>query len=92
MSQNVRIVTKEPYKEEEFESFIQLIEEDKFDTWELVAETLGIHKNTIQNWKKHPRAREALSKGLQNAVRQMETVGKRDWRMWREKIRFKLFC
>lgn len=70
----------------EFKAFIAVLEGGEFDTWELLADTLGVHPNTIQEWKQLPEAKRAIAKGLQNAVKQMETVGKKDWRMWREKI------
>lgn len=73
-------------KEDDFEAFIKIIEDKNFETWVMVAEALGVHYNTIKKWKKHPLARKAIAEGITNAVRQMETVGKRDWRMWREKI------
>lgn len=84
MSQNGRNGTN-LYKSEEFEEFLRIIDQGQVDTWELVAETLGVNKNTIQNWKRHPLARQALAKGLQDAIKKMEEVGRRDWRMWREK-------
>ena len=75
----------ELYKSDEFDTFITLIKEGQYDTWELVADTLGVHKNTIQLWKKHPKAQKALADGLQHAIAKMEQTGQRDWRMWREK-------
>ena len=86
MSQNVKNVdSKELYKSEEFEQFLQILNEGQWDTWELVAETLGVHSNTIQKWKKHPKAQKALAQGLQDSIKKMEDTGRRDWRMWREK-------
>lgn len=83
---NVKNVPSEPYKEGEFEAFLKLLNKGQFDTWEMVAESLGVHPNTIKSWKKHPLAKKAIADGIQSATEKMESVGRRDWRMWREKI------
>jgi hypothetical protein len=76
-------VTKEP----EFLAFLNLVEEQKIpDTWELVAQAIGVHPNTIKMWRKTPEFQKALAQGIKNAIENMESSGRRDWRMWREKI------
>ncbi|HHT9145258.1 MAG TPA: hypothetical protein ACFYD4_06185 [Candidatus Wunengus sp. YC61] len=80
---------KDVQKEEEFEAFIKLIEDgsvNAMEHWVSIADSLGVHRNTINEWKKSPRARKAISEGIKRALNGMENVGKRDWRMWREKV------
>ena len=73
-------------KDAEFEAFITAIGEGELpETWELMAEALGVHRNTITRWKQQPQFQAALAKGIRRATEQMEAVGKRDWRMWRER-------
>lgn len=82
-SRNVTSVIKEP----EFQAFLDMVESDKVpETWELVATAIGVHQNTITNWRKTPEFQKALAKGIHNAMDRMERAGGRDWRMWREKI------
>lgn len=74
-------------KKPEFEEFLKLIEENTIpDTWEMVAKALGVHQNTITQWRKTPEFQKALASGIKNAVNSMERAGRSDWRMWREKI------
>jgi hypothetical protein len=83
MSQNVPDV----HKQIEFSSFLRLIEQESVpDSWELIAEAIGVHRNTITKWKKTPEFQKALAVGIKNAIANMENSGRRDWRMWREKI------
>lgn len=83
MSDNEVFVRKEP----EFKEFLKMVGEEKIpDTWELVAEAIGVHPHTIINWRKTPEFQEALARGIQNAMVRMEKAGNSDWRMWREKI------
>lgn len=83
MSQNVPDV----HKQIEFSSFLKLIEQESIpDSWELIADAIKVHRNTITNWKKTPEFQKALAIGIKNAISNMENSGRRDWRMWREKI------
>lgn len=77
----------EPYKEEEFESFLALIEEGNIKSWTVLADALGVSRETINQWKNHSLAKQAYIKGLAHALEKMEESGKRDWRMWREKAK-----
>ena len=74
------------YKELEFNAFIKLIEKGHIQHWQQIAEVLGVDKNTVSAWKKLPEAREALVKGVSNALDNMEKVGSKDWRMWQTKL------
>lgn len=81
-------ISENPYKSLEFEKFIKILEDqDQVAHWVEVAEALGVDKDTITNWKKHPRAIEARQRGIANALSGMETVGKKDWRMYIEKLK-----
>lgn len=74
-------------KQVEFSEFLKLIEEQSVpDSWELIADAIGVHRNTITAWKKTPEFQKALARGIKNAIANMESSGRRDWRMWREKI------
>lgn len=74
-------------KVEEFEAFLKILELRKIESWESVAEALGVHRNTIEKWRQHPLAQKARAKGIENALEQMEASGQEDWKMWREKLR-----
>lgn len=80
-------VTPNIRKKEEFEAFIGILEGNSIAHWKDIAEAIGIDKDTITEWKKHPRAREARIKGIQYALTQMELAGKNDWRMWETKLK-----
>ena len=82
---NVSNVT--PYKQEKFEQFKKLIKDGKVENWLMIAEALGIHFNTVYKWKEHPDAQQAIVNGITHAIDQMEKAGKRDWRMWHEKLK-----
>src|SRR3990167_49114 len=72
-------------KRKEFEAFLGIIKNGQASHWVDIARTLGVSKDTITDWKKLPEAKQAISDGITHAVEQMQTVGKRDWRMWESK-------
>ena len=83
-------------KDEEFEEFIKILEGDKDSTeggipvvahWVEIAEALGVDKDTITRWKKHPRAVEARKKGIREALYKMQYAGSKDWKMWESKLK-----
>ena len=73
-------------KIDEFEAFIRLLKEGTLTHWVDIASVLGVDKDTITEWKKHPLAKQALVNGISHAIGEMERSGKNDWRMWREKL------
>lgn len=83
----VQIIESSVRKKQEFEAFLKIIEKEQVDTWEMVAKALGVRPATITAWKELPEAREAISRGIANALSQMQKVGARDWKMWREKLK-----
>lgn len=74
-------------KVEEFETFLDFIKKGKIEHWQNIAEAIGIHRNTIARWREHPKAREAIIEGIRHSLEEMERVGNRDWKMWREKLK-----
>ena len=74
-------------KIEEFEAFIKFLEEGSDAHWVEIAEAIGVDKDTITEWKKQPRAVEARTQGINNAIKEMQNVGRRDWRMWESKLK-----
>lgn len=81
------VAPKNPTKAVEFEEFIKIIDSDVSAHWEDVAKAIGIDSNTVSAWKKHPRAQEAIRKGIERALKCMEQAGARDWRMWEAKLK-----
>ena len=77
---------KKPYKAEKFEAFIKEIKKGSISHWVQIAEALGIEKGTIVVWKQTPEAQKAIKDGINHALLQMQKVGKRDWKMWKEKL------
>jgi len=75
------------YKDKEFAAFIQSIQAGQVSHWQDIARAIGVDENTITRWKKLPEAQEAIQKGIDNAIEQMQLSGKRDWRMWESKLK-----
>ena len=79
-------ISLNPYKEEEYLSFIKTVENGEIpEHWELLADALGVTRRTIATWKKMPEFKKAIQKGIDRSLREMERVGKKDWKMWRER-------
>ena len=84
-SQNLTKFT--PYKAEEYKRFIELVGTGQIpEHWEILAETLGVTRQTIAEWKKMPEFKEAINRGIDEALTQMKIVGRKDWKMWRERF------
>jgi Fe-S cluster biosynthesis and repair protein YggX len=74
-------------KDAEYQRFIAMVEGNKIPgTWEMLAEALGVHRNTITQWRKLPEFQQAKIKGVEHALKMMEVSGEKDWKMWREKV------
>jgi len=82
------IVTK-VIKDTEFKHFIKIVGgEGKLpEHWQLLAQALGIHQNTITRWMKMPEFEEARVKGINRRLKAMEESGKDDWRQWEASLR-----
>ncbi len=44
------------YKTEQFEMFLKTLKQDSYAHWKEIAEVIGVDRDTISAWKKHPRA------------------------------------
>jgi hypothetical protein len=75
------------YKREEYAAFIKLINGGRAAHWYVIANAIGIDKNTVTAWKKLPEARKAIINGIDHALDHMEQAGKNDWRMWESKLK-----
>jgi len=64
-NQNIR-------KKEEFRAFIKLIESGVVCHWVAIAEVLGVNKDTVSEWKKTPKARLAIARGIARTTKKME--------------------
>jgi hypothetical protein len=48
---------------------------------------LGVDRDTIAKWKKHPLAQKAIRDGIEKAFEGMQKAGGNDWRMWESKLK-----
>ena len=81
------VLELDPYKQMEFEKFLEILEGSPINNWSIVATVLGVDRETILRWRRHPRARSILIAALQETITKMEESGEADWRMWREKAK-----
>jgi len=75
------------YKEKEFKKFLMAIEEGQQPFWKEIADAIGVDQDTITAWKELPEAKEAIRRGIQNTLREMEGAGRKDWRMWEARLK-----
>jgi hypothetical protein len=80
-------IPSNPYKEAEFLAFIELIKGSATCHWVQIAKVLGVDKDTINVWKKHPLARKAIKDGIESALDGMLEAGKGDWRMHESRLK-----
>jgi len=86
-TEKVPNVPKSPYNDVEFEVFLKEIGNANIKNWSIMAQGLGVHRKTIQRWKNHPLAKEAISTAIAENLAEMTSKGKDDWRMNREKLK-----
>lgn len=77
----------DPYKEQEFDAFLKEIGNANLPNWSILAEAIGVSRDTIWRWKQHPLAKQALGAALEENLRKMSEVGGSDWKMYREKLK-----
>jgi len=77
----------EPYKTEEFEKFLDMLRGEAVYHWQQIADSLGVHRDTITAWKNHKSARKAIRDGIEKSLDGMTKAGKDDWRMWESKLK-----
>lgn len=75
------------YKENEFDKFLKELEEGSQPFWANIAEAIGVDQETIARWKELPEAQIAMKRGIQNTLREMEGAGRKDWRMWEQRLK-----
>lgn len=75
------------YKKREFNAFIRTIKAGQIAHWKQMAEAVGVDRETIREWSELPEAQEAIKQGIDYALSQMEMAGRKDWRMWNEKVK-----
>lgn len=81
-------IPKKPNKRAEFEEFIEILKrKGQAAHWIEIAEALGVGKETIIAWKKHPEAIKARREGIAKTLAEMQKVGAKDWRMHVEKLK-----
>lgn len=75
-------------KKAEFDLFLDIIEDGETAAhWAEIAQALGVTEMTILNWRNHPKAKKVRIAGIRHALRQMVAAGRKDWRMWHEKLK-----
>ena len=74
-------------KKEAFEAFIDILRGNAIAHWVQIADAVGVDKDTITEWKKHPLAQKAIRDGIETALEGMARAGKSDWRMWESKLK-----
>ncbi len=84
---NVTNVTTDPYLDVEFEVFLKEIGNANLPNWTILAEALGITRQTISRWRQHPMAKQAINAAIEENLREMSIAGKGDWKMHREKLK-----
>lgn len=74
-------------KKTEFNEFLKIIGSKHVAHWVDIAKALNVDNDTITKWKSTPEAQKAISQGIEDAIEQMQTVGRKDWRMWESKLK-----
>lgn len=70
-----------PYKDMQFEAFIQIIGEGNLPNWTIIAQVFGVDRSTITRWKNTPAARQAIKNAIAYHLSKMTTLGSEDWKM-----------
>lgn len=78
---------KGPWKKDQFREFLQTIKHGKVEHWIDIAKAIDVDQDTITHWKTLPEAQDAITTGIAYTIDQMETSGKKDWRMWENKLK-----
>lgn len=73
--------------EDKFREFIKSLKEDGVRHWVELATAANVSEATISRWKQLPEARKHLDLAVINTIENMETAGKKDWRMWSDKLK-----
>lgn len=76
-----------PYKDIEFDVFLKEIGNANLPNWTVLAEAIGVDRDTIARWRQHPNAKAAISSAIEENMRKMTEAGVGDWKMYREKLK-----
>lgn len=76
-----------PQDDDKFREFIKTLKEEQVRHWIEVATAIGVSEATVSRWKRLPEARKHLELAIINTIENMESAGKKDWRMWAEKLK-----
>ncbi len=88
MKKDVDQIEVEPYKKEQYEDFIQILEEGvPITSWKNIYEGYGIDDKTLNEWRKTRRAQVAMKKNIREASEKMRVAGVDDWRMWEKHLK-----
>lgn len=77
----------DPYKKEQFEVFLQTIGRKSVGHWVQMAKALGVDRDTITAWKKHPLAQKVIKDEIEKCLEGMEDSGAKDWKMWESRAK-----
>lgn len=77
----------DPYKEESYTRFLELLSMDYLYNWKALADVLKVDPKTIYNWRKTPAAQKIINDEIARLMQEMERAGKDDWRMFRDKAK-----
>jgi alkylated DNA nucleotide flippase Atl1 len=72
---------------DKFREFVKTLKEGQVRHWVEVATAVGVSEATISQWKRLPEAQDVISIAVINTIENMETAGKKDWRMWEAKLK-----
>lgn len=72
---------------DKFREFIKSLKEDQVRHWVELATAADVSEATISRWKQLPEARRHLDIAIINTIENMESAGKKDWRMWADKLK-----
>ena len=76
-----------PQDKDKFRDFIKALKEDQVRHWVELATAANVSEATISRWKQLPEARKHLDLAVINTIENMENAGKKDWRMWADKLK-----
>ncbi len=72
---------------DKFRAFIKTLKEEQVRHWVEVATAVGVSEATISRWKRLPEAQHHIQLAVINTIENMESAGKKDWRMWEAKLK-----
>lgn len=77
----------DPYKEESYTRFLELLQQDYLYNWTGLAYVLKVDPRTIYRWRHTPAALKIINDEIKRLMVEMERAGKDDWRMFRDKAK-----